>query len=318
MRARQGAEIAALALRERAEADVEESIREVEIRTLAASKKQRDQLPYVAAFPGNLKGAIVPTAKAQIAEANRIADVVAPSDGSTRVAGLPSEMAALGGELRTRAAGLGTAVGAHDAAIHATKTATTQELIERKRWREQYNRSAGMLRTARSSPPTRARSRPSSRRRRSARPAPTSSRPPIRRRSADDWAIRSTEATPRASSASLRPAGARLGTSGATTSRTVSDVRAERRRVSARSGAGSREARQDRPSVRAARVTGGHRFVGPRARVRRRARPRRRSERRSERRDGAQPRFWSSHQRAQRAGACACHRTATMSPVCSQ
>ena len=146
--ARQGAARAAMgaeALKVRAEENLENALREIELALLAVVEKKRQRDPYKRIFPDNLLGAIKPAGLAQVAEARRVADLVAPATGSA-VAGVPATLAPATARLRQAADELERTVAADAAAERALQTAFANELAERRRWREQYRKNEGLLR----------------------------------------------------------------------------------------------------------------------------------------------------------------------------
>ena len=145
--ARQGAARAAMgaeALKVRAEENLENALREIELALFAVVEKKRQRDPYKRIFPDNLLGAIKPAGLAQVAEARRVADLVAPATGSA-VAGVPATLGPVAARLRQAADELERTVAADSAAERALQTAFANELAERRRWREQYRKDFGML-----------------------------------------------------------------------------------------------------------------------------------------------------------------------------
>lgn len=145
--ARQGASRAAMgaeALKVRAEENLENVLREVELALFAAVEKKRQRDPYKRIFPANLLGALKPAGLAQVAEARRVADLVAPATG-TAVDGVPATLAPTAARLRQAADELERTVAADSAAERAYQTAFANELAERRRWREQYRKDFGLL-----------------------------------------------------------------------------------------------------------------------------------------------------------------------------
>jgi hypothetical protein len=138
------AETAALALKDRAEEDVESIIRTVELSVLAAVDKKRDRDPYRRIFPRNLHGAIAPKGAAQVAEGRRIANLLGPAEGEP-LPGLPEEAARYAAELRAACDTLEARVRASEAAAAAVDAAFANELAERRRWHAQYRKDAGLL-----------------------------------------------------------------------------------------------------------------------------------------------------------------------------
>lgn len=148
MEAREAAEralVAAEALRARAEIDVETIIRKIDLSLLGAVNKKRDADPYRRVLPANLEGALRPVGAAQAAEGVRIADLVAPPEGTAPVPGLPGEAPPLGVELRAACVILDERSKAAERAAQALDAAFLTELSERRRWREQYRKSHGRL-----------------------------------------------------------------------------------------------------------------------------------------------------------------------------
>ncbi len=147
LRARESAERLAQqmeALKVRAETEVENKIREIELMVLGVVNKKRDLDPYAIIFPKKLTGALKPSGAAQAKEGHRIANLIAPTEGDP-VAGLPGHAEGLGIELRALCVVLEERVKADEAAEEAVKTAWLNELSERRRWREQYRKDHGLL-----------------------------------------------------------------------------------------------------------------------------------------------------------------------------
>jgi hypothetical protein len=135
---------AAEALKVRAEQNLEDVLREFELGLLAAVGKRRERDPYKRVFPKNLLGALEPVGLAQVAEARRIADLLAPATGSP-IEGVPPTLAPVVARLRQAADELERTVAADVAAERAYQTAFANELAERRRWREQYRKNHGLL-----------------------------------------------------------------------------------------------------------------------------------------------------------------------------
>ena len=137
------------ALKVRAEIDVENKIRELELSVLGSVNKKRDRDPYRRMYPKNLEGALQPIGAAQVTEGNRIANLAAPQPGTpaaeSPLEGLPDDAARLGTELRGLCVILDQRVKAADAAAEAVALAFAVELSERRRWREQYRKDHGVL-----------------------------------------------------------------------------------------------------------------------------------------------------------------------------
>lgn len=136
------------ALKIRGEADVEAKIRELELFVFAAARKNRKSDLYLRFFPKNLTGAIEPTGAAQVAEAERLANLAAPlpeTPPEMRVPDLPEGIERIGTELRALCAILRERIAADEAAAKAVAEAFAVELSERRRWREQYRKDHGLL-----------------------------------------------------------------------------------------------------------------------------------------------------------------------------
>jgi len=138
------ATIAAAALSLAAEVDTENVIRRIEARVLEAVNKKRGLDPYARLFPGNLEGALAPGGRAQATLAGQLADLIAPSAGE-RLVGVTDEIARFAPELREHNAVLLSRVAGLEAAEAAAVAAYGAELTSRRRWREQYRKTHGLV-----------------------------------------------------------------------------------------------------------------------------------------------------------------------------
>jgi hypothetical protein len=136
--------IAAGALVIAAEVEVEGVVRKIDSRTLELVNKKRGLEPYATLLPGNLAQALAPTGRAQAAEANRIANLLAPATGA-RLAGITDEIANLAPELRACIAVFVTRIEGLEAAETAAVAAYGAELTTRRVWREQYRKTHALL-----------------------------------------------------------------------------------------------------------------------------------------------------------------------------
>jgi hypothetical protein len=75
--------VRAEAMRVESETAVEQTLGSIDLSVLAASGRKRTAEPYVATFPKGLTGAIEPRGRAQLAEATRIANHLAPVEGAS-------------------------------------------------------------------------------------------------------------------------------------------------------------------------------------------------------------------------------------------
>jgi len=136
--------IAAGALAEAAEIEVEAVVRRVETRALESVNKKRSQEPYATLFPGNLTGALAPVGRAQATVATRIADFLAPREGA-RLSGVSDEVASFAPELREKLTAFGARLDGVDAAEAAAVAAFAAELTARRQWREHYRKTHALL-----------------------------------------------------------------------------------------------------------------------------------------------------------------------------
>lgn len=138
-KAAEKAEVVAQALADRAEADVEDSIRQVEGRVLLSVNKKRKAEPYVTAFPKGLTGALRHLGKSQAAEAYRIASVLDPY-----VENLP-ELSKLLTDMTTQADLLNDRHETLEACEMAVSSALATERTQKRLWRAQYRKDFGLL-----------------------------------------------------------------------------------------------------------------------------------------------------------------------------
>ena len=136
--------VRAEAMRVESETAVEQTLGSIDLSVLAASGRKRTAEPYVATFPKGLTGAIEPRGRAQLAEATRIANHLAPVEGASP-AGVTDAIKTEVATLRERLANFERALNAEDAVHTAVLAAFASELAARRAWREQYRKTHGLL-----------------------------------------------------------------------------------------------------------------------------------------------------------------------------
>lgn len=127
-----------------AEEEVENIIRRIAGILGAAVKRDTKRSPYIDVFPANLEGALMPRSAAQAMEARRIIGAIARL-GTTAAASIPPETATVVAQLSEATGALDTKVAAYETASTAAGAAAESELGERRRFREQYRKSFGLL-----------------------------------------------------------------------------------------------------------------------------------------------------------------------------
>ena len=136
--------VRAEAMRVGSETALEALLGSIDLSVLKASGRKRTAEPYVSTFPKGLTGAIAPRGRAQLAEAQRIANHLAPGAADSP-AGVTD---ALHGEvalLREATLDFGRALDTEEAVSTAVSAAYAQELAARRSWREQYRKDFGLL-----------------------------------------------------------------------------------------------------------------------------------------------------------------------------
>ena len=106
--------------------------------------RRRAEDPYKTAFPNGVTGAIAPRGRAQVLEAARISNYVAPEAGPANPA-IPAEALATVAALRAQLATFDAALTSEQATDAAYAAAFLAEFAARRAWREQYRKDFGLL-----------------------------------------------------------------------------------------------------------------------------------------------------------------------------
>ena len=136
--------VRAEAMRVDSETTLEQTLRAIDLSVLSASGRKRTAEPYVSTFPKGLTGAIEPRGRAQLAEGLRIANHLAPADGSAPE-GVTNSIKAEVATLRENLADFERTLNAEDTVHVAVAAAFNSELAARRAWREQYRKDHGLL-----------------------------------------------------------------------------------------------------------------------------------------------------------------------------